>query len=215
MNHSNSLILFLKEPKSGKVKTRLGTIIGMDKSMSIYKEFLKLLSDKVIKSSWKTLVYYSASENPVFLRKTFGESSEYRPQTGSGMGDKMLGAFSACFNEGAGKVCIIGGDSPDIPSEFLSESFLLLDSHDIVLGPTLDGGYYLLGMNFCHRELFSNINWSTSSVYQETLEIIKNKGLTHVNLPPWQDVDTFEDFKIFKKKHPEFPVSISINKHFY
>jgi len=184
MISSNILILFLKEPLTGSVKTRLGAIIGMDKSMRVYREFLKLLSEKVFNNSWKTIVYYAACEYPEFLRNTFGDASEYRQQKGSDLGGKMLDAFRACFNEGADKICIIGGDSPDIPAEFLSDSFALLNSHDIVLGPSTDGGYYLLGMNSCHEELFRNINWSTSSVYRETLGVIKTKGLTHVNLPP-------------------------------
>jgi rSAM/selenodomain-associated transferase 1 len=107
----------------------------------------------------------------------------------------MKNAFIDVFDEGFSRVVIVGSDIPDLPGKFLSQAFAQLDSNDVVIGPSSDGGYYLIG--FCRNsflaEAFDDITWSTSAVLEQTLARLKSHGLTVHLLPKWHDVDTRAD----------------------
>lgn len=105
----------------------------------------------------------------------------------------MLNAFDSSFSYESRKVIIIGTDAPDISSEILQSSIDALDTSDIVIGPALDGGYYLLGMKQLHGHLFKDIEWSTGSVLQKTIEKAQAHHLTVQLLPSLTDIDTIED----------------------
>ena len=110
----------------------------------------------------------------------------------------MLNAFKNIFKHHKGPVCIIGSDCYELTSEIIEKAVLLLKEYELVVGPSLDGGYYLLGMQKMHTDLFKNINWSTSTVFDETLEVAKKNRLKTVLLPYLQDVDTEEDLVTMK-----------------
>ena len=113
----------------------------------------------------------------------------------------MLHAFQTCFNAQSNfisKVIIIGSDCPYITPALIDNAFSVLDDHDIVIGPTLDGGYYLLGMKKLHQELFYNVNWSSETVFTSTLEKIKNSGLSYGQTELLNDIDTYEDWMEFQ-----------------
>jgi len=116
----------------------------------------------------------------------------------------MVHAFETTLKKYS-KAIIIGSDCPEISPDIINEAFTQLDSHDVVIGPTYDGGYYLLGMNEMTPELFKNIAWSTETVFDQTIEIIKNAQLSHAVLEKLSDLDYLEDLE----KFPAFQVNKS------
>jgi rSAM/selenodomain-associated transferase 1 len=146
----------------------------------------------------------------IFL-EWLGERHCYRPQTGKNLGERLKNAFDNAFEEGFSKVVAIGSDSPDLPVHYLKESFEVLQAHDAVIGPANDGGYYLIGFSkegFI-PEAFDNISWSTDSVFEQTVSILKRHGRNVYLLPLWHDVDTIADLKslLFRTRNTAFEKS--------
>jgi rSAM/selenodomain-associated transferase 1 len=145
------------------------------------------------------------------LQKWLGHQHSYHPQKGSDLGEKMKNAFVNAFGEGFLKVVIIGSDIPDLPAEFLRQAFDKLESFDSVIGPTCDGGYYLIG--FSRKsflpEAFDDMVWSTSDVCDQTLAKLKSNNLKVHLLPQWHDVDTRGDMEklVIRSKNTSFRYS--------
>ena len=118
-------------------------------------------------------------------------------QYGNDLGARMLNSFSDQFKMGYSRLIIIGTDCPDLNSELLLNAFNALESHDIVIGPAADGGYYLLGMSKLYPELFEGVEWSTSEVYGQTVDIISKLGLSFSLMPVLRDLDNEDDLKYF------------------
>lgn len=143
-----------------------------------------------------TLCYYPADKLPL-IRKWLGKSYQYHPQEGVSLGDKMANSFVRAFNEGHGRVVLIGTDVPDLPSRIIHEAFGALKTHPAVIGPSEDGGYYLIGFQrqgFL-PEVFQNMPWGTETVLTRTLTIFEKKQRSVYQLPLWRDIDTEEDLK--------------------
>lgn len=117
-------------------------------------------------------------------------------QSDGDLGNRMSSAFQTVLTMES-KAVIIGSDCPEINKETVEEAFMRLDSHDVVIGPTYDGGYYLIGMKAHHEELFNNIKWSSEDVYGSTIEAIERKGLSHFPLRKMHDLDYKEDLDRF------------------
>ncbi|MEQ1785210.1 MAG: TIGR04282 family arsenosugar biosynthesis glycosyltransferase, partial [Hyphomonadaceae bacterium] len=116
-------------------------------------------------------------------------------QVGDDLGARMQQAFDTLFAQGYQRVFIVGTDIPSLPLDHYKQALALLDSHDVVLGPALDGGYYLIGLKQPRPELFANIAWSTDRVLAATQEKAASLGLKTALLPPWRDVDTIDDLQ--------------------
>jgi len=119
-------------------------------------------------------------------------------QSNGDLGDRMEQAFAKAF-ETSDKVLIVGSDCPYITPGIIEDAFSALDRHDIVIGPTYDGGYYMLGMKSHHHTLFRDIAWSTEEVYDTTISRINNLGLTHWVAPKLSDIDYAEDWEQYLK----------------
>ena len=193
-------MIFLKEPIAGQVKTRLGQEIGMDKACDVYIEFIKQISTTLVFGEHSTHVYYTGHTSAPILRELFHNSVEFHIQCEGDLGQRMHQAFTECFDKGFEKVVVIGGDSPDIPPQFISDTFGYLSDNDVVIGPALDGGYYLLGLKKPDEFLFENMEWSTADVFGITLGRIMVQKLKYHLLPPWLDVDTPEDYRMYLEK---------------
>jgi glycosyltransferase A (GT-A) superfamily protein (DUF2064 family) len=115
----------------------------------------------------------------------------------------MLAAFEEMFKNGCNVCCIIGSDAPDLPLSYIHEAYRLLETlqTDVVLGPSSDGGYYLLGMRHVWPKLFTNIPWSSADVLEQSLSAVRDSGLTATLLPGWQDIDTLEDLRVFQERN--------------
>jgi uncharacterized protein len=189
------LIIFIKNPELGKVKTRLAATLGPEKALIIYNQLLSHTREITEKLPLPQALYYS----DFIPAKDSWDSQVFRKQvqSGSNLGDRMLRAFQEGFNEGYNRICIIGSDCFELTSEIILNAFKKLEEHDVVIGPAEDGGYYLLGMQELQPYLFANKSWSTEAVLQQTLDEIKLKGLSVALLPTLTDVDEEKDLPAF------------------
>ncbi|WP_276366995.1 TIGR04282 family arsenosugar biosynthesis glycosyltransferase [Chryseolinea sp. H1M3-3] len=185
------LIIFYKNPELGKVKTRLAATIGDAKAYAIYlllSEHTRSITEKLPMSK---ALYYSdfIDHNDSW----HNEKYQKHLQMGGDLGEKMMNAFRDGFKNGYQSICIIGTDCLELTPQVVKEGFRKLHTHDIVVGPAHDGGYYLLGMNYLHPALFQNKSWSTNRVLAETLHDIKLLGLTYRQLDTLNDIDEEKD----------------------
>jgi rSAM/selenodomain-associated transferase 1 len=125
-------------------------------------------------------------------------------QRGRALGARLEAAFKDTFACGAQRVIAVGIDSPSMPAESLRAAFELLQRHDCVLGPALDGGYYLIGLSRPCPQLFRGIDWSQSSVYRDTVDIARQYGVSYGELPLWYDVDSAEDLEFLVRDINQF-----------
>lgn len=187
------LLIFIKNPELGNVKTRLAKSIGKDKALQVYKELLKKTINAAVKTDARRQVWYST-----FIDYEDGISSdsfEKYLQTGSGLGQRMSNAFHQAFEEGIDRAVIIGSDCPSLNEIVIKDAFDRLKKNDLVIGPSEDGGYYLLGMNRFSEIIFKDIEWSTESVFDSTIQKAKEEGLKVFLLPVLNDIDNLEDLK--------------------
>ena len=196
--HENVLIIFVREPVEGQVKTRLAAALGERAACEFYKAFLKDLAVKVRGfPEYQRVVYYVHSAGNEFLKGVFPDYP-MNIQQGVHLGERMLLAFLEAFKEGAKKVVLIGSDCPDLPAESIEEAFVELDSKEAVFGPCSGGGYYLVGMKGFCPELFEQIEWGTGKVLEETLQRAEGSYIRVDLLKEWSDIDTIEDLKMLQ-----------------
>lgn len=187
---SNCLIIFVKNAQLGKVKTRLAKTMGDEEALRIYQVLLNHTHEITIPLEFSKQVYYSEHLEDEDI---WGKEFECFVQDGGDLGHRMSNAFQEAFNT-HDRICIIGSDCAALHTELIQDAYEHLDLQDVVLGPAIDGGYYLLGMKNYHPEIFENINWSTSTVLAETIARIKKLGLSYSRLPELSDIDTQEDW---------------------
>ena len=191
----NCIVMFVKSPTAGQVKTRLAAEIGDGAAVRLYRCFVEDSISTVETLDVGLRLYFHPPETKSLFLQWLGEQHDYIPQTGDDLGERLKNAFTDAFEQGFSKVVAIGSDSPDLPVSFLREAFEELDSHDAVVGPSSDGGYYLIGFSVDSfaPEAFDGIAWSTSAVLGETRMKLKKHGLGVHLLPQWHDVDTCSD----------------------
>ena len=189
--NKNLIIVFVRNPELGKVKTRLAKTIGDKGALKIYTLLLKHTESVLYKASSDKVVYYSEE----IQNKDLWDNALYQKklQKGADLGARMQAAFETAFKDSYEKVVIVGSDLFDLKPTHIENAFTALENHDVVLGPSLDGGYYLLGMKKMHPAVFKNKQWGTDSVLESTL---KNLNQQNVKLlEPLNDIDTFEDLE--------------------
>ncbi|MFQ5640583.1 MAG: TIGR04282 family arsenosugar biosynthesis glycosyltransferase [bacterium] len=186
----NALIVFVKYPEPGKVKTRLGAEIGLECAAELYELFMRRTFELCqIAGADKVYVAYEPKECQDQFAALIPEEFEQFSQEGDSLGERLQNAFQLVFNKNVDKVMALGSDSPTLPVNLVKSAFDRLDSVDLVLGPAEDGGYYLIGCKAPHPSLFQNIHWSSSSVLQSTLRRAQRLNLSYCLLPEWYDVD--------------------------
>lgn len=192
--------MFLKYPERGAVKTRLANVLGDDLTYKLYQCFLADISAITKQIKAETIIVYSGPEGISFSDLP---RIQCLRQRGNNIGERMHNAFFDVLAQGFERCVITGSDSPDLPVEIVNEAFYKLESVDAVLGPSTDGGYYLIG---CKRQslrqsIFKDIHWSTAGVFKETVKRIDEAGLKLALLPQWSDIDEFDDLKKFYERN--------------
>lgn len=204
----NVLIVFCKYPIVGKVKTRLAADIGADQACKLYRimceEIFRLCNKVQIERQCTICIYIDdiayMNDISVWTQHKF----TYSVQQGITLGDRLYNACADEFlNKKSDKVVIIGTDSPMLSSKIIYEAFDALDTFDYVVGPTLDGGYYTIGMTNIDSNIFQGISWSTEIVNSQTQEIINKYGKSVKLLETLPDIDTYEDLNILHDKYPQ------------
>ena len=197
--NNNGLVFFLRFPEEGKVKTRLAESIGNKHATELYRCFIEDMAETIKNIDTEIIINFTPKEKEEEMRQLIGCNFLLLPQIGYDLGRKMMNAFYDAFKMGYEKVILIGSDIPDIDEEIIETAFEKLNSHNVILGPCFDGGYYLIGFDrdSFHYDIFDEIKWGSDSVLQHTIEIIKEDGLEVVLLPELNDIDDFEDLKTF------------------
>jgi len=190
---TSALIIFVRNPVLGKVKTRIAKDLGDIAALEIYTALLNHTYSITKDIAVDRYVFYAdfINHNDVWKNPPYKKEL----QTGSGLGERMKNAFDLLLKKGYSRVAIIGSDCFDLTKNIIEEAMEALEKTPVVIGPSLDGGYYLLGMNNFIHQLFENKNWSTESVYSDTLRDLSDLKYSYRLLPELSDIDNGEDCK--------------------
>ena len=199
----NIAAVMAKQPELSKVKTRLAKTVGDEKALEVYKALLENLEENCTPdnhNSFKLGTFITPVDLIENFQKSYKKFDFYQPQSCGDLGKKMQDAFHTIFSKyNAEHAILVGVDIPDLNRDIIDTAFEELCSHDVVLGPTSDGGYYLIGMHQVHVELFSNINWGSASVFDQTKQICERLSLKTKVLQTLSDLDTEDDLVLFPK----------------
>ena len=184
-----------KAPRAGQVKTRLTPPLTPQEAAELSTCFLRDTAAAITKIAREGYAQGIAVYTPAGAEKEFGEilpaEFELVAQRGEALGERLIFATEDLFARGFNSICLINSDSPTVPPQVFSQAAQILSTQEdvVVLGPSEDGGYYLIGFNKLHRALFENIQWSTSRVLHQTQARAQEIGLRVHLLPTWYDVD--------------------------
>lgn len=201
----NELLVFVKNPVAGKVKTRLARDIGNENALEIYRKLLNHTAAVAREVEARKSIYFSdrISREAPWNHTGF----ECYTQRGADLGIRMENAFREAFERSSQKVVIVGSDLYDLDVQILQEAYAALEHNDIVIGPAKDGGYYLLGLKFLPQGIFRNKDWGTPAILEATLKDLT--GYDVALLGELNDIDLLEDLKM----HPELMNLIHDEKH--
>lgn len=190
------LMVFVKNPMKGKVKTRLAKTLGDDKALEIYRILLDHTITIARRVNYDKAIFYSdyIDETDMWQKAKF---SQY-VQEGNDLGERMYNAFKYAFSKQYKSVVIIGSDCLDLNEHIISDAFDILKNSEVVIGPAKDGGYYLLGMQKLYKDLFINKHWSTENVLLDTLLDVSQLNISMKLLPTLSDIDEEKDLEVHK-----------------
>ncbi len=194
--HSVRVVIMAKAPVPGQVKTRLIPTLTPEQAAQLAEKLLKETTVLVQSlNGVQPIIAVAPPEGIDQVKRFLGSEIRYVPQTDGDLGMRLAEVFRQAFSEGAGSVIVLGADHPNLPREYLLQALDALnqDGDRGVLGPTEDGGYYLIGLNRPHPELFEGIPWSTSEVLKVTRQRAETANLPVTLLPSWYDIDRPED----------------------
>ena len=188
----NLLLIFVKNTVLGKVKTRLAKDIGDEKALLIYRKLLSHTASISCDVEAEKIVYYSDEiEEDLFDSAIFLKAIQVKGD----LGEKMKTAFNENFKAGYKHIVIIGSDCIELSKKDISDAFSLLRKNDVVIGPAIDGGYYLLGLNIPFDGLFIDKPWSTADVFKKTYLNAIDQGCRIGVMEEKSDIDTLEDLQ--------------------
>ncbi len=197
-----TIAVFAKEPVPWAVKTRLSPPLDGKQAARFAAAFIKdtiSMVDSMDEFKNKVLYYYPSS-GAGYFEKITGHKWDLKLQEGRGLGERLSAAFDSILKKNGPPAVIVGTDSPGLPISFLRASIRALKRSDIVIGPSRDGGFYLIGISRYFPGLLENIRWSTSNAFSDLINNINSLNLTFHILPEWFDIDNMEDLCFFIKK---------------
>ena len=197
-------IVMVKRPRAGAVKTRLVPPLTGEQAASLAACFARDTVSGLRRVVPEIVVAYAPADGRAALETLFASDDEppsapgellWLEQRGADLGARLDAAAAHAFDAGGGPVVIVGADSPTLPPSYVERAVgsLAAGEADIALGPTEDGGYYLVGLRAPRRGLFQNVAWSTPAAYRQTADNAARLGLRALELPRWYDVDTRAD----------------------
>lgn len=195
-------VLLVKYPEKGKVKSRLLRQIDENLVVELYRNFVLDLVDMLDKSGISQIIAYRPKSAVEKFEKWLGLRRNYLPQRGNNLGHVLKNVCIDTYSLGFKKVILMASDCPDLPKEILQEAIVALQDYDAVIGPSPDGGYYLIGFTqeAFSPKTFEAISWSTERVFKETVSILRDQGQKVHILPEWSDVDNLVDLiDLFKR----------------
>jgi len=196
--HANALAIMAKAPLPGTVKTRLVPPLTAEQAAELYRSLLLDQFEHLRQiSGAERYVFYVPADAEMILRDLGGADYTYLTQNGDDLGARMEQVFADLWRLGHRNIVLIGSDLPALPLQILNDAFTRLSHEEtqVVLGPSEDGGYYLIGMNQPAPEIFDNMTWSHGQVLAETTARLSSLGLPFGLLASWFDVDTIDDLR--------------------
>lgn len=197
---SRSLVIFATAPEKGRVKSRIAADLGPDVALTAYRTLAEHAVAAASHVDWcRKTIAYAPNGKADAMRDWFGDLFDYRAQGEGDLGRRMLAAFERAFQDGADRVILIGVDCPGVSEGVISDAFARLDTADAVVGPSFDGGYYLIGMKKPLTPLFTDIPFGTGDTLQRTLTAARRGGI-RVSLLEWKrDVNTGDAWRSVAK----------------
>jgi uncharacterized protein len=195
--------MFVKNSAKTQVKSRLAAALDSQTALSLYRCFVADLLETIGRAEWPLIIFFHPPDTVKETKAWLGKGCVLAPQRGDGLGERMKNAFEEVFVQGFKSALLVGSDIPDLPSSILDEASHSLGSNDAVIGPAIDGGYYLIGFNSdtFAPEVFEGVAWSTSETFKQTMSIFGSLGLRVHELPSWRDVDTFDDLEALSSRN--------------
>jgi uncharacterized protein len=202
------LIIFAKEPLPGLVKTRLSPPLSPAETAQLYHSFLlDILEEMAQVPEVRLAVAFSPPRARDYFRNLSPPGTNFFPQEGKDLGERMAHAFDRGSAAEFAPILLRGSDVPDLPAAVVSEAreVLAAGRAQVVLGPCPDGGYYLVGLAAPQPRLFQGPAWSSGTVLSDTLSLARQLGLTVHLLPPWPDIDTYDNLRTFLQQDRPAP----------
>ncbi len=198
MRESLVLGLFAKRPRPGEVKTRLAAATSPQFAADVAAAFLGDVLDRLTPLPVRRVVAFAPADAAAYFAALVGDRFSLCPQSDGDLGRRLAAFFDAQFAAGAGRVVVVGADSPTLPVAHVEQAFAELDRADVVLGPATDGGYTLVGCARRPAPVFDRIPWSGPDVLAATVARLADAGAKLALLPPWYDVDTRDDWRMLR-----------------
>ncbi|MCM2256225.1 MAG: TIGR04282 family arsenosugar biosynthesis glycosyltransferase [Vicinamibacteria bacterium] len=202
----DALIVFLKEPVPGQVKTRLAPVLGAEAAAALYAALVDHAL-ATLRGPWQVLLFGTPAEAAPRLAARHGVP--VRAQAEGDLGVRMAAAFEAAFAAGATRAVIVGTDCLSLHAIDVEEAFEALAGHDVAVAPAQDGGYVMLGLRVATSALFAGVEWSTPKVMAQTLERVARAGLTFQRLSKHGDLDTLDDLRRDRARLAALPLDAS------
>ncbi|MBI3020710.1 MAG: TIGR04282 family arsenosugar biosynthesis glycosyltransferase [Candidatus Omnitrophica bacterium] len=196
------LLIFVKEPIPGQVKTRLAADIGVDAACHVYRRCVERTLERLSVLRDEMTLCVEPADATERIQLWLGSKWPALPQRGATLGERLADATNKIFTEGVQRVVVIGTDSPWIDHPLIEEAFAAMEQADLVIGPARDGGYYLVGLARPTPGLFQGMPWSTSQVLDQTLGKARALGLSVSLLPEGYDVDQLTDLQQWMQQDP-------------
>jgi uncharacterized protein len=189
LTKTTAILIFLKAPRIGHVKTRLAQRIGSKSALLVYRTLVERQL-KRLPRDFSVEIHYAPEDAREEMYDWLGNAYDFRPQCEGGLGRRLEHAVASAFERGIESAICIGGDCPKLDHVYLEQAAVALEcDHDVVFGPSEDGGYYLIGLNAPYTELFHSIPWSTATTLDESLKQAAKLKLRVLQLETLYDVD--------------------------
>lgn len=208
-----AIICFTRVPRPGQTKTRLLPILSGEQCAALHTAFLRDLNALYTGLDCDVIISYAPDPDRSALEEVFPAAAAFWPQQGEDLGQRMHNAFCRAFQKGYAAVVLTGSDLPELDPSRLAKAFTALETNDVVLGPTSDGGYYLIGMKAPCAQVFQGHQYGGATVWESTMAAIAAANLTVAAAPGLDDVDTPEDLlRLAKTVRPESHTGRCLNQ---
>ena len=206
-----ALVLMARAPVEGAVKTRLAGALTTAEVLELYLNFLRdtfrmMEQVQAERDDLALVLCFTPEGSEEAFEEVEREGCLMMAQRGADLGERIVNCLDDLFQRGYARVVVIGADSPALPADYVVDAFdELTDARTVAIGPTLDGGYYLIGLAGPAPEIFRDIPWSTEGVLEETRARIAAAGMKMVELPEFIDIDTPADLELLAEVLAEDP----------
>ena len=196
------IVVMIKAPSAGFAKTRLTPPLSQSDAAALALCFVKDVITSALSIMPNVIVAYAPHDGRAILEHVLPKDLLWFEQEGADLGERLNSAIAYAGNLGFSPIIVLGADSPTLPPSFIeiARDALAAEETAVTLGPTIDGGYYLVGLSKPVPRLFQNIDWSTTATFEQTVENINRLGLRLFELPQWYDIDTFADLDLLCKE---------------